>query len=223
MSHNPWSPDCELLVSAGMDGNVIGYRVTSTGDDQNAGANRTVSMERIVHVTGHTQPVTSVNLFVDRGMLLMASGGLDHTILLTDPSQETLPSALRTLNNHTGPIVDLSAANAVTNDESALLASVSEDRTVRFWQPGTGRLLRFTRLSETPTAVVLSKDGRQAVVGDDAGKITVIETATARILRTVPTGMSRVVSIEQDQSRRLVYIGGPRSQIQVLAGLGTTP
>ena len=51
--------------------------------------------------------------------------------------------------------------------DGRLLATAGRDRTVRIWDPRTGRELRTLEHERPVTAVAFSPDGRRVVTGDD--------------------------------------------------------
>ena len=56
-----------------------------------------------------------------------------------------------------------------------MLASAGGDRTVRFWHPSTGRLVRFTKLPAAPTAIAWTPGGSHALVACEDGRLRAIE------------------------------------------------
>lgn len=99
----------------------------------------------------------------------IASAGADRTIVVWDSSSGQPSKVLR---QHTGSVHALAFQfGEIANGREPLLASASEDRTVRFWQPSIGRMVRFHRFKSTPRAIAWTRDGRWLMVGCDDGKV----------------------------------------------------
>ena len=81
----------------------------------------------------------------------------------------------RELTGHTDGV---NAVCAVTVDGRALLASASDDRTVRLWDAGHGQAVLTIRLRDQPRAVT-SHHPQTLFIGLDNG-VVVIQLATAQ-------------------------------------------
>lgn len=213
--------DGSLLATGGSDGDVFGYRLASVDDSPADQRGMPLTAERLFRYSGRTEPVTAVGLMRADDHTWIVSAGLDHTIQLCRPTGDGSAELVRTLNNHTASVGSLSLQTHVVSTapnspaETTLLASAADDRTVRFWHPHTGRLLRFARLDVAPVVVVLTEDGSRAYVGDAAGNILTIESATARIRESVATGLSPIVSLALDASHSRLFAGGPDGQVRI--------
>lgn len=97
--------------------------------------------------TGHSKPILATLLW-DRDTLAITAG-LDASIKCWRTSDGAW---VRSLDNHTEPIVAL-AAIANPNGTSPWLVSASSDKTIRLWDPRIGRLIRFARLDSPPVAM----------------------------------------------------------------------
>ncbi len=84
---------------------------------------------------------------------------------------------LVTLAGHDGAVL----ASAFSADGSAVTAS--DDGSVRFWDPGTGRLIhRITGPRDRITAIAMSGDGTRIAIGGRDGIATVCDAGTGRVL-----------------------------------------
>ena len=90
----------------------------------------------IQQLEGHSRGVSSLCFLNDKEKLV--STGVDQNIRVWDLASGEL---IRSLNNHTLPVHDL----ALRPDASGLpmIVSAGDDRTVRFWQPTIGRMVKI--------------------------------------------------------------------------------
>lgn len=180
-----WRADSAVLATAGADG-VGGVHLIS-GD----GGRK---------LEGHSRAVLAATFLPDNAGLLTA--GVDASLRLWDARTGEL---VRTLPNHTLPVHDLAVRPGTT---PPLVVSVSDDRTVRFWQPTVGRLVRFARLEAVPLAVTWSAAG--AVVACKDGRVRVIDPDTAEVTDDRPAldGPAYSVAVGPDGSALVGGRGG---------------
>lgn len=141
--------------------------------------------QEIRRLKGHSRRVLAVE-YCQQANLLM-SAGVDQTIRVwrvggDSPREPGTERPLRILDNHTGPIRDL----ALRPGDHAVpyLASASADKTVRFWQPSIGRLVRFARLPVEPLAITWTMDGERLVASCIDGHVRIINPNTVEIEET---------------------------------------
>lgn len=165
---------------------------------------------KIPHVTiaAHSAPLFAVTYLAGR---YLATAGADRTIVVSDAQSGSM---LRALKQHTNSIHALAFQPANQDSQQRLLASASEDRTVRFWQAEIGRMVRFYRFPTTPRAMNWTKDGRQLIVGCDDGTITQLDPTTlaTEVLYDKAFGTQNILVDAQDE--RIVFNVG--SQLRVL-------
>jgi WD40 repeat protein len=143
---------------------------------------------------------------------LVLSAGVDQTIRVIKP---TSGETLRSFENHTAPVRAL-AVQPGKHDGPALVASASADRTVRFWQPIIGRLVRFARLPAAATAICWTPSGSHALAACEDGKLRAINPATVEVtdlpehldgwayaIAVLPDGVSAVLGGERGQLRKV--------------------
>jgi WD40 repeat protein len=138
------------------------------------------------------------------------TGSRDHSIRLWDLERGTL---LRTLDNHTAPVTALAARPA--RPGPPWLASCGEDRTVRFWQPTIGRMVRIVRLGSIPLSITWTPDGERVLVGcRDGGAylISPLGRETPRELARLG-GWAYSISIHPDGTRGV--LAGEQGEIRV--------
>ncbi|MBC7968005.1 MAG: hypothetical protein H7Z17_19015, partial [Fuerstia sp.] len=121
---------------------------------------------------GHSRPVTGVTFVRDDTTLL--SCGLDQSLRVWDCDRGTV---VRSLTNHTQPITSL-AVQPSAGSSIPMVATGSEDKTVRLWQPTIGRLVRFQRLSSPVTALTWTTDGQAIVAGCQDGILRIVQADT---------------------------------------------
>ncbi len=188
-----WRSDSAALATASADG-TVGIHAAA-GD----GASRTLE--------GHSRGVLAVEFLPGDGELL--SAGIDASLRLWNVRTG---AASRTLSNHTGPVHDL-ALRPSRGAVPPMVASVSDDRTVRFWQPTIGRLVRFARLEAVPLAVAWTADGGTAVVACKDGRVRLIDPDTAEVRDDRPAldGAAYCVAVAPDGS---ILVGGRDGQLR---------
>ncbi|MBW3543364.1 MAG: hypothetical protein KY476_24180, partial [Planctomycetes bacterium] len=189
-----WQSDSTGWASASHDGMVNLHRADNG--------------KLIATLAGHSRGVRAV-CFLDEGGVLV-SAGLDHTLRVWNA---TSGERLRSLDHHTAAVHDLSVRPATAGSEHAgppMVASVSDDRTIRLWQPTIGRMVRFVRLAEAvPLAVEWTADGLRLLVTADDGRLRLIDPDTAAVTGVLPAldGWAWSLAVHPDGEHALV--GGP--------------
>ena len=179
------------------------------GGDQKLGLHHVAEGQPAQVLRGHSRGVLAVVFLPGDSQLL--SAGVDESIRLWDLEQS---QPVRTLANHTAPVTGLAVCPVRQQDaNSLLLASISEDRTVRLWQPLIGRMVRFVRLESAPTALAWSVDGQQIFVACKDGHMRAIDRETMNVSRDVPavTGIAYCLAIAGDGS---LLVGGHGGEVQ---------
>ncbi|WP_425617108.1 WD40 repeat domain-containing protein [Anatilimnocola sp. NA78] len=185
-----WSADGDQWAAASADGIC---RVFRASDHQPAS-----------QFAGHSRAVLAIGFLPDGTSAL--SAGADHTLRLWEVNSG---QEIRALDNHLGIINDLAIQPRPAPNTLPLVATVSEDRTVRLWQPTIGRMVRFAKLAVVPRAVSWSRDGQQLLVGGDDGQLRVIDPATAEVVKELPgiNGRALVLLIDPGSERRVLLAG----------------
>src|SRR5690606_37488716 len=127
--------------------------------------------ERILH--GHSRGITAL-AYVPQGQFLV-SGGIDQSLRVWELETGKLRHSLTI---HTQPIEGLASCPSATG--LPMVASCSDDRTVRFWQPTIGRLVRFIRLPAKPLCICWLNNGARIAAGCDDGSVYIIDPQTVR-------------------------------------------
>lgn len=150
---------------------------------------------------GHSRPVAAVAFLRDDTTLL--SCGLDQSLRVWDVDRGTI---VRSLTNHTQSITCL-AVQPSEGNSNPMVATGSEDKTVRLWQPIIGRLVRFQRLSSPVTAVAWTPDGAALVAGCQDGMLRVIRADTLQTTERAATTDSWITAVAVHPTESTVLIG----------------
>jgi WD40 repeat protein len=176
--------------------------------DQKVGLHEAMPGRTLRFLEGHSRGVLALAFLPGDAQLLTA--GIDETIRLWDAGTG---QPVRSLANHTRPVNHLAVRPSSADGAPPWVASVSEDRTVRLWQPTIGRMVRFTRLETVPAAVGWSADGKILFVACKDGHLRTIDPETAAVLDDQPaiTGICYCLALASDGS---VVVGGQGGQLR---------
>ena len=143
---------------------------------------------------------------------LLLSAGIDQSIRVLDPATGEVQ---RSLDNHTAAVRDL-ALRPGKYDGPKLLASCSADRTVRFWQPEIGRLVRFARLPAAASAICWLPSGSHVLAACDDGRLRAIDPATVAVTEFEQRleGNAYAVTVLPDGSAAV--LGGAGGQLRLV-------
>jgi WD40 repeat protein len=171
-----WSPDGTRWAAASADGTCRVYSVKNG--------------KEIHTYEGHSRPVLAL-AFLPDGQTI-ASAGVDRSIQVWEADRGKL---IRSLDNHTGAVNDLALRPNRADDKTPVLASTSDDRTVRLWQPTVGRMLRFVRLESAPRVIAWSPEGDRLIAGCNDGTVRVLDPETLAILQEQQVTVGRIHAI----------------------------
>lgn len=163
---------------------------------------------------GHSKGVTTIQVIADGNLIV--SGALDQNIRVWDIESGEL---VRTLNNHTRAVNELKLRPSSQGSgirRLPMLASVSNDRTVRLWQPTIGRLVRFCRLDAIPLSMTWSTQGDWLAVACDDGIVRVVRPDTMEVSANVSVSDSWLYSIQVHPSDGSLAVGSREQQLQRL-------
>jgi WD40 repeat protein len=143
-------------VAAGGDGT----RVAAAGADKTVRVYDSKSGKLVATLTGHGGPIPAV-VFLNDGKLASASG--DKTVRVWANGKET------SLTGHTAAVLALAADPA-----GRLLVSGSLDKSVRGWNPATGKEVWKWDGRSAVVGVAVRPDGKRVAVGTADGFLTVL-------------------------------------------------
>lgn len=194
-----WSPNGMQWATASADG------VCQTFDASTGG--------RLTRYEGHSRAVLALCYMPDGKTI--ASVGVDQTLRLWDSHTG---EHRRTLDNHVGTINGVAVQPVVSEQFPPMVATIAEDRTVRFWQPSIGRLVRFARLPSVPRSLVWSTDGSRLSVGCNDGRIRIIETENAETVGDIDGIDGRIHELVLDSAKGRLFISGEADSRSVSIG-----
>jgi WD40 repeat protein len=158
---------------------------------------------------GHSRGVLAVAFLPgDRELI---SAGIDESVRMWNiKTGETV----RTLANHTKPVHAL-ALRPFNRDAPPMVVSISDDRTVRLWQPTVGRMVRFARLESIPHAAAWFDDSKAIIVACKDGHVRWLDPDTMEVTadRVGVDGIAYCLVIARDGG---VVVGGQDGQIKRL-------
>lgn len=188
-----WAADSKTFVSAGADALCVVYR----------------GERRVCTFSGHSRAVLAV-LFSPDGRHGV-SAGADQSLRVWDSQTG---KAVRTLDNHVGPVLALAARPGTGSETPFQVASASEDRTVRLWQPSLGRMVRFLRLPATPLTLAWSPDGKKLLAGCKDGRLRLIDPDDLVVLRELSGLDGWVQALAGVPDGRSAVLGGEGGAIR---------
>ena len=185
-----WLPDNRGWLATGMDGTAWLHH--PAGDQ--------------FSLTGHSRGVTGVcvldGTWKDTSGSVVTSS-IDQTLRVWDLSKR---ETVRTLHNHTHAVHTVCQRPHVGNGPP-VVASISDDRTVRFWQPTIGRMMRFARIDAVPLCGEWSTDGSLFLTGCSDGRLRVVDPQTAEVVDETPLSTSRLTSLSIHPHQEIVVVG----------------
>lgn len=191
-----WSADSRSLAVACFDGTA--WQLAVQPPDEEA--------DHQWH-PGHSRGLTAVCLLPvaadSDAAPLAVTAGIDQTLRVIDVRRG---EPVRTLHNHTAPVhaIAMQPPSALS---LPVVASISDDRTVRFWQPTIGRMMRFARLESVPMCISWSSDGDRLLTGCADGALRIIDPQTAAVIDTRTVADTPLLSLATIPGQAAVIVG----------------
>lgn len=187
------------LVTAGMDSDI---RINAVGSESE-------TMRDAQLLSGHSRGVETLCWLPDTDELV--SAGIDQSLRVWDLASG---ECVRNLNQHTGAVHGIALRRGGAG--LPLVASVAADRTVRFWQPTIGRMMRYVRLDAEPLCVDWLNDGKRVVVGCSDGNLRVIDFESVGVIATVPLMEGWIYAVAVHPERGEVAAAGSHGKLLVV-------
>ena len=94
-----------------------------------------------------------------------------------------------------------------------MVASAAGDRTIRFWQPTIGRMVRYVRLAAEPLNIAWLRDGSRIVASCVDGQIRVVDPDEVKVTQTLHSidGWAYAVTIHPTDGS--ILVGGSNGQL----------
>jgi WD40 repeat protein len=185
----------KLLLSASLDRDIQLWDVSKS--------------RSLVSFPGHSRGVSALSVLPDGKTLV--SGGKDQSLRIWDLESGQL---IRSLSQHTGPIHDLALRSA--SGGLPMVASAAADRTIRFWQPTIGRMVRYIRLESEPLSIAWLNDGSRIVAACVDGHVRVVDSDEVKVTQNVLAIEGWAYAIATHPRDGSVVVGGSDGQIRRL-------
>ena len=161
--------------------------------------------KEILIYQGHSRGVRSART-LSTGQLVTV--GNDHSVRVWNVETGSL---IRTLNQHSKAIFCISVCP--TSATKPLIATAAEDRTIRFWQPTIGRMMRYIRLASAPLETCWLNDTDLAASCVD-GQVRVIDSETVKVLQTIPALNGWAYALAAHPKDGTIAVAGSNGQIR---------
>ena len=159
---------------------------------------------------------------------VLISSSLDQSIRLFVPDVTEKGMTItqtRVLEQHTREVQGISLADGASRfqNEKLTLVSWGDDRTLRFWQPLTGRMLRFARLDNEVIDAAWDPEGKFVMAALSNGEVVAVELQNANIQRVkqFDQPITRLIAsnetgqfIASDFRGRVHYVASPKTMTE---------
>ena len=161
----------------------------------------------VKRLKGHSRGVSSLCFLAKKKLLV--SAGIDQSLRVWNLETGKL---VHSLDNHTLPVHDLALRPGAGG--LPMVASVSDDRTVRLWQPTIGRMVRFARLNSRPLDVGWLPDGSRIVVTCSDGHLRLVDPVEVKVTKDLPAVEGWAYSLAVHPSDGSVVVGGSAGRLR---------
>lgn len=137
------------------------------------------SQKPVAIFQGHSREANAVCL-INKGNTIVSSG-VDQSLRIWSRTTKKLT---RSLSQHTKPVNAL-AVRPFSAGDLPMVASAAGDRTIRFWQPTIGRMVRYIRLDAEPLDITWLSDTLIAAACVD-GVVRIVDAEEVTVVQTTP-------------------------------------
>jgi WD40 repeat protein len=191
------------LASAGFDRSI---KIQETDLVRSSQPSPQQQRESLRTLNGHSQSVSALCLL--NGERILVSADDDQSLRVWDLEKGEV---IRSLNQHTKAVHDL--ALRPSDGGLPMIASAAGDRTIRFWQPTIGRMVRYVRLKSEPLSIAwLDSDHIVAACVD--GHIRVVDANDVAVTATQAAIDGWAYAIAVNAVDGTVAVAGSDGQIQ---------
>ena len=166
--------------------------------------------ENIMTLQGHSRSVDALCLLNDDKTLVSAGG--DQSLRVWDLESG---KQIRSLSQHTGAVNALAACT--NNTGLPMIASAATDRTIRFWQPTIGRMMRYVRLHSDPLSLVWTPDGSKVLAACADGNVRVVDPVNVTVERDIPVIDGWAYAIAVQPGGGAAVVAGSGGQVRRLS------
>ncbi|QDV37634.1 WD40 repeat domain-containing protein [Tautonia plasticadhaerens] len=160
----------------------------------------------VCRLEGHSRGVSSLATLPDEGTLV--SVGLDRSLRVWNLDSGGL---IHSLDQHTGPVHSVEPRPGGV--DPALVATASDDRTDRFWQPSIGRMVRTCRLDSPALDLCWLPDGSRVAACCVDGHVRLIDPTTVEVISDIPALDGWAYAIAVHPTGDGLVVGGPDGRI----------
>lgn len=186
-----WLDDV-TLASASLDSEIKIWKLKSTEPPKT--------------LSEHSRGVTTLGFL--QGHKTLVSGGIDQSLRVWAVDTGNLA---RSMTLHVRPVS--SVAVRPTSEGLPMIASASDDSTVRFWQPTIGRMVRFARLPARPCEIRWLPSGSQAAVCCDDGDVYLVDPETVKVSTPILGVSGRAYALAVHPAGKVIVVGGERGSL----------
>lgn len=162
--------------------------------------------KQINQLSGHSRGITTLCIIPDGN--LMVTAGIDQSLRAWNLGSQQL---VRSMSIHSRPVRNI--CTKPKQEGLPMVASVSTDRTVRFWQPTIGRMVRFAKLPAVPLDVAWANDGETVAVACEDGKLRIVDATRVKVLKEFPAIKGWAFSVTAHPSDGSFAVGGADNQL----------
>lgn len=188
--------DSTRIVSASLDRELLLWEFQGTASAS------------VQAYSGHSRGVSCVLPIEDGAM--MVTGGDDQSVRVWEVASGKL---IRSLNQHTKPVQSL----ALRPSAAALpmVASAAGDRTIKFWQPTIGRMVRYVRLDSVPLCIAWVDEDRIAAACVD-GRVRIVDANEVRVSQDLDGIDGWAYALAVHPVENSIVVGGSDGQLRTV-------